>query len=70
MNQATIFKESLKKILTIGIEHSDKHQEDLKRLAVEASLKDSEELSQGLLQAAKLAEALASKLKGITEKIE
>ena len=50
MNQATIFKESLKKILTIGIEHSDKHQEDLKRLAVEASLKDSEELSQGLLQ--------------------
>jgi hypothetical protein len=70
MNQATIFKESLKKILTIGIEHSDKHQEDLKRLAVEASLKDSEELSQGLLQAAKLAEALASKLKEITEKIE
>jgi hypothetical protein len=36
---------------------------------VEASLKDSEELSQGLLQAAKLAEALASKLKEITEKI-
>ena len=70
MNQATIFKESLKKILTIGIEHSDKHQEDLKRLAVEASLKDSEELSQGLRQAAKLAEALASKLKEITEKIE
>jgi len=70
MNQATIFKESLKKILTIGIEHSDKHQEDLKRLAVEASLKDSEELSQGLLQAAELAEALASKLKEITEKIE
>ena len=70
MNQATIFKESLKKILTIGIEHSDKHQEDLKRLAVEASLKDSEELSHGLLQAAKLAEALASKLKEITEKIE
>jgi hypothetical protein len=69
MNQATIFKESLKKILTIGIEHSDKHQEDLKRLAVEARLKDSEELSQGLLQAAELAEALASKLKEITEKI-
>ena len=69
MNQATIFKESLKKILTIGIEHSDKHQEDLKRLAVEASLKDSEELSQGLLQAAELAEALASKLKEIAEKI-
>ncbi len=70
MNQAAIFKESLKEILTIGIEHSDKHHEDLKRLAVEASLKDSEELSQGLLQAAKLAEALASKLKEITEKIE
>lgn len=70
MNQATIFKESLKKILTIGIEHSDKHQEDLKRLAVEARLKDSEELNQGLLQAAELAEALASKLKEITEKIE
>jgi len=69
MNQATIFKESLKKILTIGIEHSDKHQEDLKRLAVEARLKDSEELSQGLIQAAELAEALASKLKEITEKI-
>ena len=69
MNQATIFKESLKKILTIGIEHSDKHQEDLKRLAVEASLKDSEELNQGLLQAAELAEALASKLKEIAEKI-
>ncbi|OIP26086.1 MAG: hypothetical protein COY46_02900 [Chloroflexi bacterium CG_4_10_14_0_8_um_filter_46_9] len=69
MNQATIFKESLKKILTIGIEHSDKHQEDLKRLAVEARLKDSEELNQGLLQAAELAEALASKLKEIAEKI-
>lgn len=70
MNQAAIFKESLKEILTIGIEHSEKHCEDLKRLAVEASLKDSEELSQGLLQAAELAEALASKLKEITEKIE
>jgi len=69
MNQATIFKESLKKILTIGIEHSDKHQEDLKRLAVEARLKDSEELNQELLQAAELAEALASKLKEIAEKI-
>ena len=70
MNEAASFRESLERILSIGIEHTDKHCEDLRRLAMEASAKHSKELSQGLLEAAKLAEALALKLREMAAKVE
>jgi uncharacterized membrane protein len=69
MSETRTFRERLKGILEIGIEHSYKHSEDLRKLGLEARIEADEALAEGLLEAAEMSQALASKLKELLERI-
>jgi hypothetical protein len=63
------FKERLKPILGVGIEHCQQHADDLRGLAEEARTQGDARLAEALLEAAHLSQALASKLKEIAKEI-
>jgi hypothetical protein len=69
MSDTRTFKERLKGILEIGVEHSHKHSEDLRKLSLEAKAEGDIAVAEGLFEAAEMSQALASKLKELVERI-